>query len=126
MSQRRQQRILIAEDEAVTSLRIASILERLGCAVVGPAGSPGEALSYLEGGEVDGAVLDVNLNGQPVYAVADRLAIRNVPFLFLTAYGAEVIPPAHADRCVLQKPFSTSDLTRALADELGLEPRRVA
>ncbi|MFB3817122.1 MAG: response regulator [Candidatus Methylomirabilales bacterium] len=123
----RPQRILIAEDEGVTSLRIAGIVEALGCTVVGPAASPREALNYLESSDVDGAVLDVNLNGQPVYAVADRLALRKVPFFFLTGYGSAAIPPAHADRCVVQKPFSSAELARALTDELGVAPpRRVA
>jgi hypothetical protein len=67
-------------------------------------------------------VLDVNLNGEAVYPVADVLAGRNVPFLFLTGYGTPGFPSAHAHRRVLGKPFRPPDLVRLLARELGLTP----
>ncbi|HTU01953.1 MAG TPA: hypothetical protein VMG58_09060 [Candidatus Sulfotelmatobacter sp.] len=118
------QRILIVEDEAITSMVIKDVVEGLGCEAVGPASRLPEALSLANDAALAGAVLDVNLNGQPVYAVADRLALRQVPFFFLTGYGAQAIPPAHSDRRVLTKPFRPPELARMLTQTFGLAPRR--
>jgi len=115
------QRILIVEDEAVTSVMIEDLLQKLGCEVVGPAGSLREALTLADAGALDGAVLDVNLEGVPVYSLADRLALREIPFVFLTGY-AQAVPPAHADRPVLEKPFHQGELARILTREFSLPP----
>jgi CheY-like chemotaxis protein len=122
MAQADRPRILIVEDEAVTSLRLTGLIEEIGGEVVGPAGTVGEALSLADQVALDGAVLDVNLEGVPVYSVADRLALRDIPFLFLTGYGAQAVPPAHAERRVIQKPFHREELTRALREEFCLPP----
>jgi CheY-like chemotaxis protein len=112
-------RILVVEDEALTSMVIHRLVEALGGSVVGPAVGVDEALRLIDSGNVNGAVLDVDLNGQPVYPVADRLSARRIPFVFLTAYGAEGVPPAHADRPVLRKPFHPPHVAVVLADALG-------
>jgi CheY-like chemotaxis protein len=117
---RRPFRILVAEDEAITSMTIEDVVENLGCTVVGPAGRMADALEVAKEAALEGAVLDVNLHGQQIYPVADILAKRGIPFMFLTGYGAQGLPPGHAHRRVLSKPFRASDLSQALADEFGL------
>lgn len=112
-------RVLIVEDEAITSMMIEGLVQDLGCEIVGPAGRLSDALNLAKAEPLDGAVLDVNLNGEAVYPVADVLAGRNVPFLFLTGYGTPGFPSAHAHRPVLGKPFRPPDLLRLLALELG-------
>jgi CheY-like chemotaxis protein len=119
----RPRRILIAEDEAITSMMIEDVVHGLGCTVVGPAGRLREALRLAGEGELDGAVLDVNLNGESIYPVAEALAAREVPFVFLTGYGAAGLDAAHAHRRVLQKPFRATDLSRLLTAEFRLSPR---
>jgi len=42
-------------------------------------------------GDISGAVLDINLDGVLVYPVADELAARGIPFVFVTGYGTESI-----------------------------------
>jgi DNA-binding response OmpR family regulator len=53
-------RILIVEDEAVLRRTLTRLLERKGLMVL-PAGNIREALSYLQGSEVDATILDVTL-----------------------------------------------------------------
>jgi CheY-like chemotaxis protein len=118
----RKPRVLIVEDEAVTSMMIEDVAQGLGCEVVGPASRVREALVLAEESELDAALLDVNLDGQAAYPVADRLAARQIPFVFLTGYGAQALPPSHAARPVLQKPFRVSELARTLAATCGLAP----
>jgi len=113
------QRILIVEDEPLTAIRIEAVIRELGGEVGGPTGNLREALRLAEGGPLDGAVLDVNLHGIPVYSLADRLAFRQIPFAFLTGH-ADAVPPAHADRPLLLKPFHGPELARVLADTFQL------
>jgi hypothetical protein len=54
-----------------------------------------------------------------VYPVAELLAERHVPFLFLSGYGEEAIPPGHGDWKVCAKPFRAKDLVAMLQAELA-------
>jgi two-component sensor histidine kinase/CheY-like chemotaxis protein len=105
-------RVLVAEDDALLSMAMRRILEDLGCTVIGPASSLGEALRLAaDTPDLDAAVLDVNLRGQEVWPAAELLAVRGVPRLFTTGYGQGV-----EDRGapVLEKPFPPDRLAAAL------------
>jgi DNA-binding response OmpR family regulator len=84
---------------------------------VGPAASVGEALRLIETAAADGglnaAVLDINLNGEAVKPVADRLAALGVPFLFATGYGEGCDTGGHTAP-VLRKPFGADRLVAAV------------
>ncbi|HET6469264.1 MAG TPA: hypothetical protein VFG43_12895 [Geminicoccaceae bacterium] len=109
-------RILVVEDEMLIALDLDLVLRRAGYEVVGPAGRVGEALRLLarEPG-LDGALLDVQVDEETVFPVADALVARGVPFLFLSGYGTDILPPAHRARPCLIKPYSTRTLIAALA-----------
>jgi len=68
---------------------LEDMLADLGCAVIGPAASVNRALAMIDAEAIDAAVLDVNLNGQMSYPIADVLAARGVPFVFSTGYGKD-------------------------------------
>ena len=91
-------------------------LEGLGAEIVGPAGSVAEALELVatDGGDLDGAVLDVNLRDERVYPVADALAERGVRFVFASGYDAELMPPAYAAVPRCGKPIDKSMIARFL------------
>jgi len=55
-------------------------------------------------------VLDVNLGGDVVYPLADVLAADQVPFIFVTGYGADEIERRFANVPVLQKPIEPDAL----------------
>lgn len=112
-------RILVAEDETIVSMLIEDLLSDMGYEVVGPAARVPRALSLAENESLDGAILDVNLAGQMTYPVADILAARNVPFIFLTGYGAPGLPETFRARPILDKPFSPDQLRAALRTILG-------
>ncbi len=63
----------------------------------------------------DVAVLDVNLDGQESFSVADILTRRNIPFVFSTGYGGGGLPDRLKGKPVLQKPFLQADLARVLS-----------
>jgi len=75
-----------------------------------------DALEAAAKESCDAAVLDVNLGGQRVYAVAKVLAERRVPFIFVTGYSGEALPPEYAEQPRLGKPFTAQQLIRALSN----------
>ncbi|HEY2708035.1 MAG TPA: response regulator [Caulobacteraceae bacterium] len=113
-------RVLVVEDEMMIAMLVEDMLADLGCAVVGPAHALDTALNLArtESG-LDVAVLDVNLGGQPVFAVADALRAKGVPAIFSTGYGDAGLRDVDRGSPVLQKPFRAGDLAKALNDALG-------
>jgi CheY-like chemotaxis protein len=113
-------RVLVVEDEMMISMLVEDMLSDLGCAVVGPAHALDTALvlAQTESG-LDAAVLDVNLAGQPVFAVADALRAKGVPAIFATGYGDSGLRDIDRGAPVLLKPFRAGDLARALGEALG-------
>jgi len=74
-----------------------------------------EALDAIDHDDCDAAVLDVNLAGERINPVADALSERNVPFLFVTGYGANALPSEYAARPHVCKPFRMAELIGALS-----------
>jgi CheY-like chemotaxis protein len=66
----------------------------------------------------DLALLDININSEPVFDVADRLKDRGIPFVFVTGYGMPGLPERFQNHPLCQKPFSTRQLVGALAGVL--------
>jgi CheY-like chemotaxis protein len=113
-------RVLVVEDEMMIAMLVEDMLADLGCAVVGPAHGLEAALELACGDEViDAALLDVNLAGQPVFAVADALRAKGVPAIFSTGYGEAGLRDVDQGATVLQKPFRAGDLAKALTEALG-------
>lgn len=107
-------RVLLVEDEGAISLLLESLLEGLGCRVVGVASSLGDALRLAETPGIDIALLDVNVGGEPVYPVAERLAERGVPIVFSTGYGVSGLALRWRTAPVLVKPFTSRQLEAVL------------
>jgi PAS domain S-box-containing protein len=107
-------RILVVEDEAIVAWALEDMLIELGCSVVGPAARVSQALVMVEGEPLDAAVLDVNLNGEKCYPVAEALTARGVPFIFSTAYNRDSLQKNYLNSPMLQKPFERSTLSNAL------------
>ena len=120
----RGRKILVVEDEYLIAADLAATLEDVGVAVVGPAGSVAQALELVEdaGGELDAAVLDVNLGGERVYPVADALAARGVPFVFATGYDHILVPTNHAGVARCEKPVNKAALVRLLLNVSAARP----
>lgn len=107
-------RVLVVEDEALVSMLFEDTLLDAGALVVGPAHSVDDALEFIErsasDGGLDAAVLDINVNGEHVSPVADKLAALGVPFLFATGYGASYDMAGHGAVPKLEKPFDPAGL----------------
>ncbi len=107
-------RVLVVEDEMVVAMLVEDMLAELGYEVASVVSRVDDAMKLVDSGNFDIAVLDVHLNGRAVFPFADALAKRKIPYMFATGYGERGIPPEHAQRPILQKPFRSEDLKRAL------------
>ncbi|WP_233236370.1 response regulator [Bordetella sp. LUAb4] len=110
-------RILVVEDDYLVALTVVELLEDAGAEVIGPYSNAQEAVAMVTSGamEIDAGILDVNLDGETSFPVADALAARQIFFIFATGYGGSVLgdPYQNYPRC--QKPFDPADLFQRLA-----------
>ena len=109
-------RVLLVEDENLIALLLEDMLAELGHTVVGPVARFDKALETAQREAFDVAILDVNINGEEAYPIAEALAARDIPFVFSTGYGKESLRPPYNDRPALQKPFERHDLQKLLAE----------
>ena len=112
-------RLLVVEDEYLIRMLLEDMLTDLGYDVAAAVGSIGEAKELAAKGGFDAAILDVNLDGEEIFPVADILSERGLPFVFVTGYGEGSLPPAYRGRPTLQKPFQADRLKMALQGVLA-------
>jgi DNA-binding NarL/FixJ family response regulator len=116
-------RVLVVEDEFLVSMDIELMLRELRCQVVGPIGDLETALRAAQEQTFDLALLDVNIGGQPVTAVADALAARAVPFVLCTGYRLDPLSGRYPAAPKLMKPFQIGGLSEALRSAAALASR---
>jgi two-component system, chemotaxis family, sensor kinase Cph1 len=120
------QRILLVEDMLLVALELDKLLRCAGVETIGPATQLEQALALAERERLDGAVLDINLDGKMVFPVAEVLRRRGVPFVFLTGYeNMAALPGDFRSERRLIKPVRIEELKTALADALTRAPARV-
>ena len=111
--------VLLVEDSLIIAMDAEDILTRLGAAKVLTAASVATALDEIDRERPAIAVLDVNLGSETSIAVADRLRDAGVPYLFATGYGEQLnLPAEHEGVGILQKPYTSAALLRALRQTL--------
>lgn len=102
--------ILLVEDEYFQALDTKSWLEEAGATVIGPVGNRERFAEQVSSNQFDSAIVDINLGFGAEFAVADELARREVPMVFLTGYDCTLIPDAHAKIPCLTKPANVPEL----------------
>lgn len=115
--------ILVVEDEYILANELSWALEEEGATVLGPVATLEDALDFIRSEEnIDGVLLDLNLQGKLAFAAAELLLQRSVPFLFTTGYDKSIIPGklAHIRHC--EKPVEPGDVTRLLAELIESSP----
>jgi DNA-binding NarL/FixJ family response regulator len=111
-------RVFIVEDEPLISMELQDMLQDLQCEVVAAAGQLDSAVALAESCDFELAILDVNLAGQRIDPVAEIIARRGRPIVFLTGYGKDAVPNVVTAR-ILEKPCQIGTLRRALHDAAG-------
>lgn len=123
-SKLKDKRIIIIEDEPVVAMDLEASLESAGCKIIGSVGTLERAKALIAGVECDGALIDVNLGGQPVDELALALTQKRIPFAFVTGYGRSALPTGFRQALMLSKPFGQQQLT-ATVESLFDQPHGV-
>ena len=106
--------VLLVEDSLIIAYDAEDILDRLGAREVLTAASAANALELIERTRPSLAMLDINLGEGTSLPVANALADLGIPFFFATGYGDQAqLPERHADRPILQKPYTLENVAKA-------------
>lgn len=114
-----ERRILLVEDDVLIGMMLADMFDALDLPEPAQATTNEEALAFIASEPIAGALVDINLGDEKGWPIADALAERGIPFAFTTG-GGDVIPPAHAHRKLITKPFRISEIEATL-EEFGAE-----
>ena len=106
--------ILVVEDEPLIAMMLEDFLESLGHSVRATCESVRSALEEADKGGFDLAILDVNLKGESVWPVAERLQAQQIPFVIATGGHVEPPPAQFANVPVIEKPYTVDRVTPAL------------
>jgi DNA-binding NarL/FixJ family response regulator len=86
-------RVLLAEDEGLIALELETVLQGFGCEVIGPVSRVHEVLREAERGGLDGALLDVNLRGEQIFAILPRLIELKLKIVITSGYDDATLYP---------------------------------
>lgn len=107
-------KVVLVEDESMVAMLLEDMLADLGHEVIATAGRLGRARECASHAEAELAVIDVNLNGEQTYEVAQTLLDRGIPVILSTGYGPAGLDPKWRGLPLLQKPFELSALEGAI------------
>jgi CheY-like chemotaxis protein len=126
---RPQGRVLVVVDDALVALDLQRLLHEAGYRVVGPATTVAEIQRMIQRGDIDCAILDLDIDRRAPLPIADLLAFADVPFVYLTTgvLGGVLgsVPARHRQRPVVEKPF-TREILLAAVEKAMARRREVA
>ena len=106
-------RVLVVEDDWHVAKAMKGALELLGMHVIGPTSTTAEAARLTAAQRPSLALVDVNLKREMSCGLIDELHARGIPVVVVSGYAS--IPVAKEKIAgYLQKPFSGTELTKAL------------
>lgn len=108
--------IMVVEDDFLAALDLSRLVEQRAGKVAGPVGRLEQAERLARSERLDGAILDVRLNGADSLALADDLIAKEIPVILVTGYDVASLPPRFAETPRLPKPFHESAFDRLAAD----------
>ena len=108
-------RFMILDDEVIIALDLAGMLQDLGHSVVSMATRVAGAMEFARHGNLDMAILDINVHGVVSFPLAAVLQTRGVPIIFASGYGERGLIDGFRDALVLTKPYGVGDLSRVVA-----------
>ena len=120
-------RLLIVEDSYLLIMTLENMCKELGWQIVGPATRVAEAMKMARAETFDAALLDVNLDGEMSWEIADVLTARGIPFAFSTGYDqTDILPDRLAGSLVLAKPFRLDDVAHRLRQMMATSSQSMA
>lgn len=115
--------VLLVEDNFLVAMAMERALVESGCTVVGPVATVEEGTRIAAQTRIDGAILDINIQGGTSQAIAEALERRGLPFFFITGYGSPLMLPERLRRVFrLSKPVNAQRLVEAIAERFRPAP----
>ena len=109
-------KVFVVEDELLLTMLLEDILDDIGCSMAASAANIRQASDLLPDLTADIALLDVNLGGDPVFPIAERLAEKRIPIIFASGYGSATLPERWQNYPTLPKPFTSDQVAAMLAN----------
>jgi CheY-like chemotaxis protein len=107
--------VLIVEDDPIIAIDFEDTILGFGVKTVRTATSVARALQIIAYRRPDFALLDVALARENTFSLAEELDALQIPYVFVTGYGADVqLPAAMGGKPRLVKPCSSEALEAAL------------
>jgi RNA polymerase sigma-70 factor (ECF subfamily) len=97
--------VMLVEDEIWLAMALEEVVRDAGFKVIGPVGRLEDAIELAGSQTIDAAVLDIRLDREMVFPVADILLGKDIPFAFVTAFPESEIQLPHRSRPVWSKPI---------------------
>ena len=104
--------VLVVEDDFLVGQDLRSVLEAAGARALGPVDDIAKACTVARTEAIDGALLDVRMWDQTAAPVAVELAQRDIPFIVISGYPEQEVPPAMRGAAYLAKPVQRLELVR--------------
>lgn len=95
-------------------MMLEDFLLSLGHQVAAICETVGEALSACDSADFDIAILDVNLKGESVWPVAQRLREQGIPFVLASGGHVDPAPPEFAAVPMIDKPYTIDRVSPAI------------
>jgi DNA-binding response OmpR family regulator len=106
----RKRRVLVVEDDQVIASSLTADLKEFGFVVIGPAHRLADASALASTVALDCALIDIALGVETALPVAQILADRRIPFVFMTGQSEGTFHEVPT----LLKPFTFKELRHAL------------
>jgi CheY-like chemotaxis protein len=114
-----QGKVLVVVEDAIMALDLQRLLHEAGYRVVGPAATVAEIQRMIQRGDIDCAILDLDIDRRAPLPIADLLAFADVPFIYLTTGVLGPVPSRHKHRPVVEKPFTRETLLAAIGKAMA-------
>ncbi len=109
--------VLIIEDNFYQAEDSRGYLTAAGAVIVACRGTIPDLDELMASRRVDIALLDINLGNVQSFGLARALQARDIPFVFMTGYDREIVPPDLAHAPLITKPAQESAVIKALASQ---------
>ena len=107
-------RILIVEDNYYQAQECRFILENAGAVVVALSATVPDLETIQCNGQIDAALVDINLGHSVSFDFARELAQHGTPFAFLTGYDQTILPDDLAKCPHISKPADSEGIVAVL------------
>jgi len=113
--------VVLLEDEYLIALDAEHNLETLGVRSVRVVNTLAAAAAIAEAGDVDVAILDLNINGEMSFEVAEMFRKKGIPIVFASGYELrnQIDPDLERATVHLRKPYTSESLKGAIEAALS-------